>query len=412
MIKKYSWDFVEVDTKYSTHCFHTYPAMMVPHVADQLIKRYGTDKSTLFDPYCGTGTSLVEANSNGLNAIGTDLNPLARLIAKAKTDLIKIETLDSHIKNFYSYLFQFRFGLEKRDSFVPPQFPNISFWFSKSVIVDLAILKKYIDGIKNTSVSNFFKVAFSQTIRECSRTRKNEFKLYKMSTEQLKHFKPDVFATFEKIVAKNRAGLLSFCDKKKNGATSKIYDFNTVKQDPSQIIKQRIGIVVTSPPYGDSQTTVAYGQFSKLANQWLGSHDANKLDYELMGGKRGETIKKFKCKILNNDLLKIQKIDKNRALDVSAFYEDYEKSIGNVSKVLMKRGYACYVVSNRCVKGVTLPTHQITKEFFEENGFKHIGTFERKISNKRLPRKNSPSGVSGKKRDLMNIEYIVVMQKK
>ena len=69
-------------------------------------------------------------------------------------------------------------------------------------------------------------------------------------------------------------------------------------------------------------------------------------------------------------------------------------------------------MSNRCVRGVTLKTDRITREFFEENGLNHIGTFDRKISSKRMPRKNSPAGIVGKTKTLMNKEYIIVMQKR
>ena len=37
-------------------------------------------------------------------------------------------------------------------------------------------------------------------------------------------------------------------------------------------------LVITSPPYGDSQTTVAYGQFSRLSSEWIGFPNARKID--------------------------------------------------------------------------------------------------------------------------------------
>ena len=65
-IKKYNdtfWDFVGADTKEYTHTFHVYPAMMIPQVAREIINRYkNDDMKVLFDPYCGTGTSLVEGS--------------------------------------------------------------------------------------------------------------------------------------------------------------------------------------------------------------------------------------------------------------------------------------------------------------------------------------------------------------
>ena len=83
-----SWDFRKADTKRLTHGIHPYPAMMIPQVAARLISRYGAAGDVLFDPYCGTGTSLLEAKLAGMDAVGTDLNPLARLIASVKTTAI------------------------------------------------------------------------------------------------------------------------------------------------------------------------------------------------------------------------------------------------------------------------------------------------------------------------------------
>ena len=129
MGKKYidtSWDFKNEDTKIYTHCFHGYPAMMIPQVAHRLIDKYGENSKLLFDPYCGTGTSLVEANLRSINAVGTDLNPLARLIAKAKTTTLNIKTLDLYLKDYNDIIFGFRFGIRPNLTTIIPYFQNIN----------------------------------------------------------------------------------------------------------------------------------------------------------------------------------------------------------------------------------------------------------------------------------------------
>jgi hypothetical protein len=71
-----------------THPFHTYPARLHPATAKVLVDVLGegaTRTQPIVDPFCGSGTVLVEARANGLRAIGSDLNPLAVLIARAKT---------------------------------------------------------------------------------------------------------------------------------------------------------------------------------------------------------------------------------------------------------------------------------------------------------------------------------------
>ena len=82
-----------------------------------------------------------------------------------------------------------------------------------------------------------------------------------------------------------------------------------------------------------------------------------------------------------------------------------------IIKVVKKNGIVCYVVGNRRVNNIELPTDEITKFFFEENGFKHIETIVRNIPNKRMPLKTSPSNQSGKTVRTMKQEYIVVMKK-
>lgn len=72
-----------------THNFHTYPARVHPATARVLVDVVGRDarsaRDPLVDPFCGSGTTLVEARAAGLRAVGVDLNPLACLVARAKT---------------------------------------------------------------------------------------------------------------------------------------------------------------------------------------------------------------------------------------------------------------------------------------------------------------------------------------
>jgi len=416
MGKKYidnSWDFRKDNTKEFTHCYHSYPAMMIPQVARKLIDKYGKKAKWLFDPYCGTGTSLVEANIKNINAIGTDLNPLARLIAETKTTQIDLRNLDACIKDFNDKAFSAQFGIKDKNPITLPNFQNIDYWFSKDVQEKLALIKNYIDNIQNNSIQKFFMVAFSETVRESSWTKNSEFKLVRMSIEQMKKFNPNVFNIMECKLLRNRKGLKSYIKTKTNGATTSIFDFNTVINIPQDILpNESIDLIVTSPPYGDSRTTVAYGQFSRLANQWLGFSEASKVDKILMGGiKNGNRIKS-KSKTADETIAKIYNIDENRCKDVIAFFADYEKSISNLANSIKPGGYACYVVGNRSVKGITIPMDEITKDFFKANGFKHIETIIRNIPNKRMPSENSPSNVRGKKASTMKNEYIVICQKK
>ncbi len=71
-----------------THPFHSYPARTHPATARELVSIVAQampERGLLVDPFCGSGTTLVEARAAGLRAIGVDVNPLAVLVARAKT---------------------------------------------------------------------------------------------------------------------------------------------------------------------------------------------------------------------------------------------------------------------------------------------------------------------------------------
>jgi SAM-dependent methyltransferase len=67
------------------HGFHTYPARTHPVTARRLVEAFAPERGVVLDPFCGSGTVLVEAMLAGRDAIGVDLNPLAVMLARAKT---------------------------------------------------------------------------------------------------------------------------------------------------------------------------------------------------------------------------------------------------------------------------------------------------------------------------------------
>jgi len=410
------WTFNGASTRELTHCYHDYPARMIPQVAGKLLDLFAAvDATLLFDPYCGTGTSLVEGLVRGLNAVGTDLNPLARLIAQAKTSTPDLEKIDQQITKFNRWALR----AKTRTLAEAPDIQGISrleFWFKPSVIRDLSQVKRFLDEIADDDVRLFFQVAFSETVRESSNTRNEEFKLYRYDAERLEKFNPDVFAIMAGKLKRNHKGLQKFLAIMHNfGHPPKaaIYDFNTVEGIPhDKIAPASVDIVVTSPPYGDSHTTVAYGQYSRLSAAWLGLEEPDKIDSKLMGGKVYKKIPVFSCDLLNSALNAIQQVDDKRAREVAAFYTDLYNSIAHVAPVIKPGGYACYVVGNRKVKGVVLPTDRAIRCFFENYDFEYIDTFHRSIPNKRMPLRNSPTNAPGMVDHTMLQEHIVVLRRK
>src|SRR4051794_11235644 len=78
------WECVDADTRYLTHGVHRYSGKFIPQIARQVITLLTQPGDIVLDPYCGSGTTLIEAYLIGRQAIGIDMNPLAVLLARTK----------------------------------------------------------------------------------------------------------------------------------------------------------------------------------------------------------------------------------------------------------------------------------------------------------------------------------------
>ncbi len=410
------WDFVEYEKKY-THFIHTYPAMMIPPIPENILKimkTYQPNIRTMLDPFAGSGTSLLEGVLAGLDVVGLDLNPLALLLSKTKCTPINPEKLERISK---VVLENIENDINNENQKVKkPDFYNIDYWFKDYVIRDLQIIKQRINEIEDKDIKALFLVAFSQTVRDSSNTRNSEFKLYRMTEEKLKEFNPDVLEFFEINLNKCIEGMTELYNKYQGGCGVEVITQDTRNFD----LDKQFDLLITSPPYGDSKTTVAYGQFSRLSLQWLdleeydyvASHiEKERLDKYLLGGMNGVGENDLPSSSLKGALKEIADKDEKRALDILSFYIDLDKCLKSITKHMKVNSYQFWVVGNRTVRKVTLPTDKIISELGMQYNLKTVAIIPRNISNKRMPRENSPTNKKGKKVATMNTENIVILRR-
>lgn len=455
------WDFKEDDTREYTHGIHSYPAMMVCPISRNIIKimKGIMPISSLFDPFSGSGTVLVEGLLSGIpNVEGNDINPLALFLAKVKTTqldismlqsatnklldsirsryeqyILQIDSVDDVLTNAYELDLTAKHGwgdnaphylteyCEKNNVDINiPSFKNIGYWFKPRVILLLQIIKDEINKIEDNNMRNFAFVAFSESIRLVSNRRNGEFKMFRMPPVKVAKFVPDVIKEFSTILQRNIEKMNAFVEAcSDTGTNSKVTIFQnnaTVLQD---VPNESIDLVVTSPPYGDSRTTVAYGEYSRLSLQWLGIDNLSEkeimgIDKSLMGGAKFRNGFEYTIpsQSLRESLFRIKDKDLERAGDVYSFYNDLKNSIKAVSKKTKIGGYHFWVVGNRTVKGELLKTDVIITEIADSYGLEHVYTIDRNIINKVMPSLNSPTNESGIKAETMTNEHIVVLRKR
>lgn len=305
------WDFREDDTKEYTHGLHNYPAMMVYPISRNIIRLVKEIQpvNALLDPFAGSGTVLVEGMLSGIETVaGNDINPLALLLTKVKTTPIQHPPLLKEIKELLNRVTMRRKALiESLDSvdvymietlgldiagkkgwgdeapkylkqfcsdrnldITIPDFKNLGYWFRPRVILELSIIKSEIEKIEDTDIRDFVFIALSESIRFVSNRRNGEFKMFRMPVAKVQGFHPDVYSEFEKILCRNIGKMQDFCEALEEvNAHPDVAVFRNNTCTLEDVPNDTYDLVVTSPPYGDSRTTVAYGEYSRLSLQWI-----------------------------------------------------------------------------------------------------------------------------------------------
>lgn len=454
------WDFRDDDTKEYTHGIHNYPAMMVCPISRNIISLVKSVQPVhaLFDPFAGSGTVLVEGMLAGIELVsGNDINPLALLLSKVKTTPIEhsmlekecnilvaqiasvvsdhlpvLESVDDYMSNTLGldlagkkgwgdeapkYLRQF--CMTRELDITIPDFKNLGYWFRPRAALELALIKAEIEKVANADVRDFMFVAFSESIRFVSNRRNGEFKMFRMPVAKVQKFNPIPFVEFRKILMRNVEKMDDFYTALTQiGAYPKVSIFSNNTCSLDDVPDNTYDLIITSPPYGDSRTTVAYGEYSRLSLQWINLSDLSEkeimgVDKSLMGGQKYRNGFEFTLQspTLRDSLDRIMAIDVERAGDVYSFYSDLDASLANIAKKTCSGGYQFWVVGNRTVKNELLQTDVIITEIAAQHGLTAVYTVNRNIPNKVMPSQNSPTNVTGAKSATMTMEHIVVLRK-
>lgn len=403
-----------------THKIHRYPAMFVPQVIRKLILEYTSENENVLDIFNGSGTTMVECLLTGRNGYGIELNPLANMITRVKTYRYNID----EIKDCFEYILK---EFKQNKSYNIINFKNIEFWYSKNSIANISCLLDIINKIENVAIKEFYLVMLSDMLRDISYCNHSGFKMHRDIKKLNNEISSDVF--IEKYKMKVKYGIESIQKLKytsKNNSIISIIEGNSRKMQ--NIAEDSMDLILTSPPYGDSRTTVAYGQFSRLSMQWFGMKpmEGNELNLDnfLLGGKKDkledyeEVINKsltlnsvyesflYKSMVNKEDSKKY--IDRLR--DILSFYSDMDLVLNNASKYLKNNKHCIFVTGSRIVKNVKLHTDIIISELASHYGFDLKGIMYRDIDSKRIPSKISASNIKGDTAATMTKESIVILK--
>jgi len=383
-----------------------YPAMMVAPVQKDIITAIINDShvKSLFDPFHGSGTALYEAFEINpqIRLIGCDINPLANLITRAKLNGIS-ENIEDSLRLLFQYLI-----IEKCKNF---NFPNEEKWFRKDILKELKIIRHAIMHIPCKQDRIFFWCIFSDIVRKYSNTRATTYKLHIKKESSIQNIQNKVISDYRKKILQ----AIPFYKKSSNNYLlfkCDILDLCT------QIKDNEYDLTITSPPYGDNLTTVAYGQFSILALQLIDKKDLILEGWELNNysiidsHSMGGVASKYYALLSEIDQHYIHEIvetiSEKKQHKVRNFLADYFAFLSNISRITNKQ--IVMTLGNRTVDGQIIYLNTITSRYLQKLGWNLTKEYTRKIPRKRIPL--NVSSVNNAPVQSIQLEYIDIFERK
>jgi DNA modification methylase len=254
-----------------THLLHPYPAKLlaaIPHLFLRCPSILPAD-GVVLDPFCGSGTVLLEAALAGRRADGADANPLARLIAAAKVTRLGDGALRSALEAIVVR------GARPAER---PDVVNVEHWFAPEVIARLSSIRAGVVAIEDANLRRFFEVCLSACARKVSfadprlsvpvRLNARRLEVYgAKGVEALTRLTPlsadQVSATFRAIAEQNIERLGRVRAIEPWPVAPRIFDDARDLDVPDGAYD----LVITSPPYAGAQK---YVRASSLGLGWLG----------------------------------------------------------------------------------------------------------------------------------------------
>lgn len=271
-------------TRYSVHGLHEYKGKFNPQVFRALINILGLREGDLvLDPFCGSGTTLVEAAHRRVRSIGFDLNPLAVFIANAK--LTALRTPASELQVSLESI------LSERATDLPVvQSPRIEYlraWFEPQILDQIEALRRTI-GRDRVECRPFFLSVASNMLRDFSLQEPADLRIRRRASANAREPFSSAFARAARDALAKLERAQEVVGTRLTVGKALLRD-NRARLDQPQL---RAQAAITSPPYASA---LPYIDTQRLSLIWLGLLAPSQLrtrEAELIGSRELSTAER------------------------------------------------------------------------------------------------------------------------
>jgi 16S rRNA G966 N2-methylase RsmD len=374
-----------------THYAFRYPAKFHPPVARALLTRYAPRGGRVLDPFCGSGSLLVEAAADGYVSVGSDIDPVAVFVSHAKTRRYNLSTLlrscdrllqalathrrshDEYYDRMHNDIAQDRArAVIAREKLPVPAIPNLTHWFRNYVSIDLGRIRRAIAELDVPRAHReFLLLCFASIIRNAS----NADPVPVSGLEVTVHMRRrdaagrvvDPYALLDRAIDQALAGTAEFAGICPAHSRTTVLAADATKL--SARMRGAYDAVITSPPYHNA---VDYYRRHQLEMYWLGLVETHKQRLEMLphyigrpGGQRRHPFVRFGSVTAPGAAKwesRIRMHSPDRADNFKHYVVAMSRVFAQLARVLKPRAPVVFVVGHSRWQGSEIPTASLLRE--------------------------------------------------
>lgn len=420
------------------HRFHAYCARFPSELVEAAVAQYTKIGDSVFDPFCGSGTTLVASLAHKRKAVGTDIDTLAGILSELKCFPLPSGRYARWRGSFVKRLEQTFEDIERSWppdirprpgsiwpvgalQLVVPQFPELNYWFPPQLTAALAAIAEAAHRCHEPRYERAALISLSASIiskwpntlsyaKDVDHTRPHRevqrFRLDRVLQVYMGRLDRTIGCLGALYDVYRSAGVLDALE-----SSARVIYPHDARQPVPSVSDGSQTLVMTSPPYFNA---VDYPRAHRMSVCWMNGHAPAELASrrQYVGLRHGADF------VAADDWLESRpgirrfipapiRRDPALARRLSAFFADLEAVLIQTWRVLRPGGHALFVIANNVIRDVRVESHSALVNLARGLGFAEIETNAREIARLRRRFPIGPFGFDGP----MTHEYLVVLRK-